>query len=186
MDVFTHIDIELDIANRKMNLFSQDHCPGEAVYWSKTFASAPIRLGKLGEFYFPMELEGKKIETTLATGNRPTTLSTVVTRKLYNFDKNSPDIETEIDGAGRTTAHYRAMKLSGEGIQIINAQVTLIDRPQNDSCYLSSRSDAAGYDGCLGIHPLELGRNLLSKLRIYIATKEKALYFTPATAPDQH
>jgi hypothetical protein len=185
MDVFAHIDVELDVANRKMNLFSQDHCPGRAVYWSKTYDSVPIRFGQLGEFYFPMELEGKKLETTLASGNSSTTLSTDATKKLYNFDSHSSDVETETDAAGRTTAHYRAMKLSGEGIQIVNARITLIDRPQNDRCHLGSRSGAAAYEDCLGIHPLQLGRNVLTKLHIYIATKEKVLYFTPADAPDQ-
>ncbi len=75
------------------------------------------------------------------------------------------------------------MKLSGDGLQIINAHITLIDRPQNDFCHLGSQSGAAAYDGCLGVHPLQLGRNVLAKLRIYIATKEKMLYFTPASPP---
>jgi predicted aspartyl protease len=182
MDLLAHVDIELDAANLKMNLFSQDHCPGRAVYWSKAYDSVPIRFGKLGEFYFPMELEGKKLETTLATGSPTTTVSTDATRKLYDFDSHSSDVEVETDAAGRTTAHYRAMKLSGEGIQIINARITLIDRPQNDSCHLGSRSGAAAYEGCLGIHPLQLGRNVLEKLHLYIATKEKVLYFTAAGA----
>jgi Aspartyl protease len=184
MDVFAHVDVELDVANRKMNLFSQDHCPGQAVYWSKTYDSAPIRFGELGELYFPMELEGKKLETTLGTANSTTTLSTDATKKLYNFDSHSSGVETETDAAGGTTAHYRAMKLSGEGIQIVNAHVTLIDRPKNDYCHLGSRSGAAAYDDCFGIHPLQLGRNVLTKLHIYIATKEKLLYFTPADAAD--
>jgi hypothetical protein len=185
MDVFGHVDIELDVANRKMNLFSQEHCPGRAVYWSKAYDSAPIRFGELGEFYFPMELEGKKLETTLATGSPTTTLSTDATRKLYSFDSHSSDVQTETDAAGRTTAHYRAMKLSGEGIQIVNAHITLIEPPKDDHCHLGSRSGAAAYDDCFGIHPLQLGRNVLTKLRIYIATKEKLLYFTPADVPDQ-
>ena len=183
MDVLGHFDVELDASNRKMNLFSQDHCPGHTVYWSNSYDSVPIRLGELGELYFPMELDGKKIETTLATGNQTTSLSTDVTRKLYNFDSHSPDIENETDAGGRRTASYRAMKLSGEGIQIINTHILLIDRPPNDFCSLGSRSGAAAYEGCLGAHPLQLGLNVLTKLHLYIATKEKVLYFTPAEAP---
>jgi hypothetical protein len=184
MNAFSGVDVELDAANRKLNLYSQDHCPGHVVYWSKTFDSVPIRFGDMGEFYFPMELDGKKLETTLATLNSTTTLFTDATRKLYNFDKDSADVETETDAAGRTTAHYRAMKLSGDGIDIINAHVQLIDLPANTSCTLSSRFNVASYDGCLGRHPLQLGRNVLTKLRIYIATKEKVLYFTPAGVSD--
>jgi predicted aspartyl protease len=176
MNAFSQVDVELDAANRKLNLYSQDHCPGHVVYWSKTYDSVPIRFGEMGEFYFPMELDGKKLETTLATGNSMTTLSTDVTRKLYNFDKDSSDVEA--------TGHYRAMKLSGEGIDIINAHVQLVDLPANTSCTLSSRFNAASYDGCLGRHPLQLGRNVLTKLRIYIATKEKVLYFTRAGVSD--
>jgi hypothetical protein len=183
MDVFANMDVELDAAHRKLNLFSQDHCPGRAVYWAKKFDSVPIRVGKLGEIYFPMELDGQKLETTLATGSALTALSTEVTRKLYHFDKDSPDIEKETDASGETTAHYRAMALTGEGLQIINARIRLVD-PTNNSCHLGKVSGAAAYEDCYGAHPLQLGRSVLTKLRIYIATKEKALYFTDADAHD--
>jgi hypothetical protein len=184
MNFLAQFDIELDVAHRKMNLFSQDHCPGHTVYWSKSYDSAPMRLGTLGEFYFPMELDGKKLETTLATSNPMTILHTDASRRLYNFDSHSTDIETETDAAGNTTAHYRAMKLSGEGIDIINARIQLVDPPPNTNCTLSSRAGAATYDGCFGAHPLKLGQNVIAKLHIYLATKEKMLYFTPADASE--
>lgn len=28
-----HYDLELDLAQNKLNLFEQDHCPGQVVYW---------------------------------------------------------------------------------------------------------------------------------------------------------
>jgi hypothetical protein len=180
MDVLRGFDIELDAAHRKMNLFSQDHCPGHTVYWSAKYDSAPIRFGSLGEFYFPMELEGKKLETTLATSSPVTTLNTDATRKLFNFDSHSAGVETETDNSGRTTARYRAMKLSGEGLEIINARIALIDLPADNPCHLSSRLGAATYERCYGVYPLALGQNVVSKLHFYIATKEKMLYFTPA------
>lgn len=179
MDVFKQVDVELDAAHRKMNLFSQDHCPDHVVYWSAKYDSAPIRFGSLGEFYFPMELDGKKLETTLATSNAVTTLRTDATRKLFGFDSHSTGVETEMDPSGNATAHYRAMKLSGEGLEIINARISLVD-PPGAGCYLSSHQGAASYDGCFGVHPLALGQNVVSKLHFYIATKEKVLYFTPS------
>jgi hypothetical protein len=184
MDVFNLFDIELDVAHRKMNLFSQDHCKGHAVYWSAKYDAFPIRSGSLGEFYFPMELEGKKLETTLATSNKVTTLHTDATRQLFNFDNHSPDLQTETDEAGRSTSQYRAMKLSGEGLEVINARISLIDSPRNSACHLSSHLGAASYEGCYGMHPLALGQNVLSKLHLYIASKEKMLYFTPADASE--
>jgi hypothetical protein len=74
--------------------------------------------------------------------------------------------------------------LSGEGLEIINARIQLVDPPSNTTCSLSSRSGAASHDGCFGAHPLMLGQNVIAKLHIYLATKEKMLYFTPADASD--
>ena len=184
MDVFQQVDIELDVAHQKFNLFSQDHCPQHVVYWSAKYDTAPIRFGSLGEFYFPMELDGKKLETTLATSNAMTTLRTDATRKLFNFDGHSADVETETDASGNTTAHYRAMKLSGEGLDIINARISLVDPPVA-GCNLGTHRGAAAYDGCFGVHPLALGHNVVSKLHFYIATKEKMLYFTPADTTEK-
>jgi hypothetical protein len=182
MDAFKQVDIELDAAHRKMHLFSPDHCPGRVVYWAAKYDSAPIRFGKLGEFYFPMELDGKKLETTLATSHPMTTLKTDATWKLFHFDTHSDDVETETDSSGHTTSRYRAMKLSSEGLDIINARISLV--LPSTGCYLGSHQGAAAYDGCYGVHPLQLGLNVISKLHFYVATKEKVLYFTPANAPE--
>jgi len=97
LDMLAHVDVELDVANRKMNLFSQDHCPGNTVYWSSTYDSMPVRVGKLGELYFPMELDGKKIETTLATGNITTMLFSDVAKTIYKLDRHSNDVEAGPD-----------------------------------------------------------------------------------------
>jgi hypothetical protein len=184
MDVLANVDIELDVANRKMNLYSQDHCPDHVVYWSKVYNSVPIHLYTRGSaFYFPMELDGKKIEAGLSTWQSTTTLSTDVTRKLYNFDSHSPDVESEIDAAGKPIAHYRAMQLDAVGFKVVNAHITLID-PRIGNCHLGTRFGAAAYD-CEGSPPLTLGLDVLTKLHIYVATKEKVLYFTPAEATDQ-
>jgi hypothetical protein len=48
---------------------------------------APIRIGSPGEFYFPMELEGEKIETTISTGISVTTLHADVTGRLFEFSR---------------------------------------------------------------------------------------------------
>jgi hypothetical protein len=184
MDVLANVDVELDVASRKMNLYSQDHCPNHVVYWSKVYNSVPIHLYTRGSaFYFPIELDGKKIEATLSTWQSTTTLSTDVTRKLYNFDSHSPDVESETDTAGKTMAHYRAMELDAVGFKVVNAHITLID-PRIGNCHLGTRFDAAAYD-CEGSPPLRLGLNVLTRLHIYLATKEKVLYFTPAEATGQ-
>jgi predicted aspartyl protease len=183
MDVLSNADLELDIASHKMNLYSQDHCPNSVVYWSHVYDSVPIHLDRRGEFYFPMELDGKKIEATLSTFQSMTTLSTDVTKKLYNFDSHSPDVESETDSAGKTITHYRSMQIDAIGFKIVNAHITLIDPRTN--CHLGTRFGAAAYDNCIGSFPLMLGLNVLTKLHIYLATKEKVLYLTSAEVVSQ-
>ena len=108
-----------------------------------------------------------------------------MTRKLYDFDSNSPDVESEIDPSGKTTAHYRAMQLDGVGFKVVNAQITL-SAPRSNNCHLSTRFGAASYEGCITNPPLALGLNVLKQLHVYIASKEKVLYLTLADISDQH
>jgi hypothetical protein len=80
----------------------------------------------------------------------------------------------------RYASYYRAMKLHGVGLDVINARIQLVEKP-GPQCYLSKRLGAAAYRDCYTSHPLELGLNVLTKLRLYIAMKEGVLYFTRAT-----
>jgi hypothetical protein len=63
MDSLAGFDVELDIAHHKLNLFSSDHCPGQVVYWADAYQKVPMRKSPLGIYYFPMELDGRQIET---------------------------------------------------------------------------------------------------------------------------
>jgi hypothetical protein len=181
IDLLWAMDIELDLAHRKLNLYSPGHCPGQVVYWAPRYEVVPLLRDAFGGFYFPMELDGKKLEATLSTDNSVTTLSTDVTKRVYGFDKESPGIESVTDASGKTTAQYRAMTLTAAALLVTDEKVRLIDPPAN-SCRLSRKNDAIGYSGCLYRYPLKLGSDVLAKLHVYIATKENLLYFTDAGA----
>jgi Aspartyl protease len=182
-DILSKVDFELDLARKKLNLFSQDHCAGQVVYWTRNYASAPLYRGPLGELYFPLELEGKRVQATLSVDAPFTTLSTDVTRRLYGFDETSPGIEVERDGDD-VEYHYRAMPITAPGLTVKNARVQL-SKPRKGCTLLSSarRKGGAGYDeSCMGAYPMKLGRSVLQELRLYFATKEEMLYFSAADA----
>ena len=181
MAVFSVVDFELDLAHRKLNLFSQDHCPGNVVYWADSYAKAPLYSDALRNVYLPIELEGKMVEATLSPSRPTTRLYVDVTRRLYGFDKKSRGVELGADSDGSQTAHYRAMRFTAPGFAVTNSNILLED-PVKD-CQLSRgrKSGAASYsDSCLNVYPMALGRNVLEQLRLYFATKEKVLYFTGA------
>jgi hypothetical protein len=55
------MDLELDLAAGKLNFYE----PGKfthPVYWATEYEVAPLQRNPLGEFFFPMKLDGRKIE----------------------------------------------------------------------------------------------------------------------------
>jgi hypothetical protein len=183
MNAFSKVDFELDFTQHKLKLYSQDHCPGAVVYWANQYSSAPLIRGPLGNYYFPIELDGKKIEAVFSTAVGSAWLRTEVTRSLYGFDEKSPDIETRANGVGGSVSQYRAMTLSGTGFQVNNAQIGLVTSKSSDCSLSHGPGNAAMYTGCMGGEaPLKLGLDVAQHLHLYFATKEKVLYFTDAAA----
>ena len=76
------------------------------------------------------------------------------------------------------------MSLTAKGLTVLHADLELV----HADCGFrrSMRDGAAGYDYCLGLFPLDLGLNVLKKLHLYLATKERNLYFTAATSDPTH
>jgi Aspartyl protease len=182
VDAFSHVDFELDLAHNRLSLFSQEHCPGIGAYWSEAYASMPMLQGSLGDWYVPMELEGKKVAASLSTGRPDTTLTTDVTRKLYGFDEKSAGVETEADATGNGTHHqFRAMQFTAPGLTLKNSIITLEPAAK---CALFTGAGTNGMatygNSCAGAYPMHIGRRVLEQLRLYFATKEKMLYFTAA------
>lgn len=184
MDLLSGVDVELDLAHDKVNLFSTDHCPGSVVYWADQYAVVPMRRGPLKDLYFSMELDGKKVQTKLATGDRYSVLSSYVTKGLYGWDESTAGLPTLPTDDGKSQ-HYKIMALTSGELQVLNTQVRLFRDPSG--CIVAARvardaDGAVGFEGCENVYPLRLGMNVLKKLRLYLATREQKLYFTLADA----
>jgi hypothetical protein len=177
IDFLWKMDLDLDLAHRKLNLYEPSKCPGREVYWSSQYNVVPLQRDAFGNFFFPMELDGRKLEAILTTNGTVSSLSTDVTRRVYGFDKNSAGIESVTDGDGHAVAQYRAMKLTANGLTVADEKIQLTDPPKG-TCRLTKKGDTIGYTDCLYRYPLRLGSDILRRLHVYIATKENAMYFT--------
>jgi hypothetical protein len=114
-----------------------------------------------------------------------TDLPNAFTQAIFHFDEWSPGVEAERDPAGRVVSVYRAMSLTANSgaLKVVNARIRLHGPRGGRGCPLTTRDGAIGYtDSCLGMFPLRLGFNVLSKLRLYLSIKDKMLYFTDAEA----
>jgi hypothetical protein len=179
-EVLSRTDFELHLAQKKLRLFTSDHCRGVGAYWTKTYAQTTFGRDPYGGIFFAMGLEGKLIETTLATGSSLTSVDANVTRRAFGFDTASPGIEVQDD----SRASYRAMALTMPGLNVSDVRIRL--RTTSEDCGFRERTDsgskAIAYGKCLLVFPLSLGRDVLQRMRLYVALKERKIYFSEADA----
>jgi len=182
-------DMELDLAHRKVNLFKQTSgCRGQQVYWGGEITEVPLYADPSGLLVFPMEVDGKRVETSLNTQGRRTLISEKVTSQFFGFGRNSPGVTRGPGGAD--APGYRAMSLTAKGLSMSDVQVFLRDDLASPCVPTTADrySRAIGFDECISQAPLSIGTELLQQLRIYLAAKEGRIYFTrvaaggPATA----
>ena len=125
MDLFRNVDVEIDLAHKKINLFAPEHCREAGAYWADSYDAVPIVRGPLHDPYFVMELDGKKLQTKLSTVDAESSLYAVITRKLYGWDENSSGVESETDPDGHSISRYRAMAVTASGLKVVNANIRL-------------------------------------------------------------
>jgi hypothetical protein len=176
------LDAELNLAARELKLFKPFGCfDSTPVYWGAEAAELPMRFDVAGTLVFTLELEGKKVEASLMAGERMSSIDTNATRKFFGFDENSPGVELLSTDEGADRGLFHAMSLTGPGLGIEGARIRL---RTGGTCELSKSvpgSGAIGYTECINRVPFNLGTDLVSQLRIYIARKREKVYITRVT-----
>jgi predicted aspartyl protease len=187
-DFLSVFDVEFDFAHEKMNLFSQDHCPGKVVYWTKDYATLPFQPVVNGNTHisFDMTLDGQRLRTVLDTGAMQTVLHYRAAGLHFGLSESSPDMEklpTAMDGLPSFRRHFEA--LSFGGLAVKDPSIVILQDKMEDA-YRMQHSEKSRDDPVYGSQwegpELILGMNVLRKLRIYIAYKEHTLYITDADA----
>ncbi len=179
-------DVELDLAHGKMNLFTQDHCRGQVVYWTQDYDVVPFRLDASLHASFEADIDGQPMRALIDTGASSTVLSAQVARHKLNFDPvaagTAPDGNL-IAGGGEEMPFYlhRFQSLTLGGVQFRNTEIKVMtdrmtramrDRAPRESNPMDETAET----------PLVIGLSHLAKLRVYIAYGEQMIYFSAANA----
>lgn len=183
------VDVELDLVGNKMNLFQQSTCGTESVYWSKEVTSVRLYTDQSGLLFFPMEVDGKLIETSLNTAGPRSRLAESVTKAAFRVTRKSDGVQpiTSRPDDPAPIVGMRRMALTAKEISMPDVPVFLLDDGQRN-CQVSrsgKSSGSYGFPNCFSVAPFEIGTDLLRQLRIYIATKERRVYFTRVGTPGQ-
>jgi hypothetical protein len=191
-DMLSLFDVELDFAAKKMNLFSQDHCPGKVVYWTRGgYAELPFHqtggpINVVQHIQFTMTLDGHDILTDLSTESDTTWLRHKAAWQFFDIDENSPGVERSptLSEVGQIyRKRFELLQLGGVTVQ--NPMVDIVP-DQAENSFKMTHSEKSRDDPVYGtlVRPesLSLGMNVIGKLHLYIAYKEHKIYVTAADA----
>lgn len=184
-NIFTQVDVEFDNADKAISIFSQDHCPGEGVYWADeavvleyhrnqlTRSRAASRIkgeidkNQIDEPIVSAEMMGKPVTVLFDTGATFTAIDLEHAEKVFGITPNSPGVvlgEKVYTGSGTQvqTYTYTFKELTISGIKFENVPVRL------------------GQFGAIA--QVVLGMHEMKHLHMFFAFKEGKIYVTDANA----
>lgn len=200
-DILSHFDVEFDFANGKMNLFSQDHCKGQVIYWKHVATSmVPLkkfqptasesRTGYAGymkrfeQMWVPVTLDGRSVPAQISTSG-DSTIQSDIAAAAFDVDANSPGSERPSNVmSDPDTFEHTFSQLVFDGVTVTNPHFIVypydptkfarhIRRTDTRLAKLRDRSPAH----------IVLGMNILSKLHLFASFGEGRLYITEASGP---
>jgi hypothetical protein len=182
----SQFDVELDLANAKLNLFRPDHCPGKVVYWTK----APVGIIEMralrgGGYHYAFTLDGLEIDTAIETGSTDSTLPFVIASEKYRIHRNSDGVVlARPNGQDANVYRYPFKRLLADGVAIDNPEIYLWGRDDQVVCdgERHLRIEDINPYRCFGGADLNLGLRELQALHLFFAFSEKKLYVTAAGA----
>jgi hypothetical protein len=180
--LLSNMDVELDLAHSKLNLFSADYCTGNVVYWAKSFTVLPFERDPIGHIVFRMNLDGKPVTASLKTAAGPASIDLSVVAHLFDLNEHSAGmrvVSSTSDDRKGFKFPFKALAL--EGVTITNPDITIIPDDPADRCN-SQYHSVAGKPGarCFSGGDLTIGLSELRAMHLYFAMKEKKLYVTSA------
>lgn len=165
-DILRDYDLDIDFGHGMLSLISQDHCPGQVVYWTTTGSVViPMDVARSGHVRFPVTIDGKSIMATLDTGSAISLISMKSAIEL-GIDPNSPELALIRDDGQYQIFTYPFHSLDFGRVSVRNPHIAI-----------ASDNFVKGLGG-----DLVIGIEALRQMHLYIAYGEKKLYITAAQA----
>jgi len=188
-DILRLFDVDLDPAANRMKLFSQDHCPGNVVYWTRDWVVSPMEVSRGGHIRIPVELDGNSLDAMIDTGATYAVLSLTTAKGLFGLNADSPGI-TKLGGESKDPNaiqrfKYNFQSLSLSGILVKHPDIQIYSDEMKSSLpklTTGSMVPPPALDKDDHLPDLIIGTNILDSLHIYIAYGEEKFYASAARA----
>lgn len=167
-----NFDIEINLAENKLNLFLPFKCDGNPVYWTKdVFAEIPIEENREKHIFVKVLIDGKRVRTVLDTGAPTSFLTASAAEDLFGLKPGDAGMEQfaslkNHDGSLEPVYRHRFSTLEMDGLVFRDPWITV------------SKNTLGGiirFDLIMGVHQLR-------DLHLYISYKKHRMYVTKASA----
>lgn len=200
-DILSHFDVELDFAAGKMNLFLQDHCLGQVIYWKHVAVSmVPLsefqpttndsRTGYQGymkrfeQMWVPVTLDGKDVPAQISTSSE-SFMEENTARVTFGVEADTAGSKSPDNPmAGKDTFEHTFSQLVFDGVTVTNPRFTVFPLDPAQFARRERRTDtrlARLDDGARAY--VVVGMNILTKLHLFASFGEHRLYITEASGP---
>lgn len=167
-DLLRQFDVDLDFAHKTLKLFSPDHCEGRVLYWMPSaLAVIPMEVDPSGHVYVSITIDGQRIRAMIDTGASSTLMNLTVARRRFGLTETAAD-------NGSATHQFKSLEL--DGLVVENPSVRLVP----DRMAEAMPFDLGGVtsETRRALPDVIIGQNVLGKLHLYIAYRERKLYVT--------
>jgi predicted aspartyl protease len=177
-DLLELFDLEIDLAKNKITLFEHNSCSSEPIYWADSFSEADLSV-RDHKLFITLELDGKPVEAALDTGASTSIISTAITKRM-GIDENSPGMTKAgfshgIDQHRVDVYKYRFSELKIGDEVIKNPLLNVANLAPVKHAFDSA---ARMQDDNLPDLQALLGADFVKTHHIYIATRNRKMYFT--------
>ncbi|HLY54628.1 MAG TPA: aspartyl protease family protein [Stellaceae bacterium] len=191
-DYLSNYDVELDLGEGKVNLFSHDHCQGKVVYWDNSFYETPIRVDRQNHIMLDVDINGATVSGGLDTGASMTFLKASTAEQLLGKDALAADPVTTSGGLGGPTAArlHRFSTVAFGGIKLNNWAVSIWEDRAKPGASTSPPAMAPmshirlqTKQATADLPDTIIGMDVIRNFRMFIAYSDSKIYFTPLAAP---
>ena len=200
-DLLSHFDVELDFGAGKMNLFSQDHCPGKVIYWKHVAVSVvPLskfqptsnnsRTGYQGymkrfeQMWVPVTLDGKDLPAQISTSG-VSNMESNTALGAFNVDASSPgSVPSSNPLATPGIFQHKFSALVFDGVTVTNPNFLVYPFHPAKFTRQFKRTDtrlARLDDGDPA--SIVVGMDVLTRLHLFASFGEHRLFITEASGP---
>jgi len=183
-DQLLQYDVDADFPAHILKLFSPDHCEGNILYW-KADAVAISNFDTRGNHFNIMAtLDGKELHAIIDSGAGVSILTADSARRFFGITADSPGMSesaTLTKSAQYPVYQHQFSELDFGGVAVKRPVIAIWPDMLNRTVDRSLQNTGnRAVPMSFGVRPAQMiiGMDILSKLHMYIASREHRIYFS--------